>query len=116
MLGYPIIDVELTDVHFYTCFEDAINEYNEQINLNITIFSNNPIQIIPFKDINFVGKRWIYKYFLANCKEILGIIRRKYQTIPVSFAEITLDGKELIREASAEKERLIMKFKENCKL
>ena len=31
-LGYPIAEVELQDIHFYTCFEEAINEYGAQLN------------------------------------------------------------------------------------
>lgn len=31
-LGYPIADVELLDVHFYACFEDAVSEYAAQVN------------------------------------------------------------------------------------
>tara|TARA_Y100000592_G_scaffold91432_1_gene151600 strand:- start:323 stop:1480 length:1158 start_codon:yes stop_codon:yes gene_type:complete len=30
-LGYPIIDIELQDVNFYTCFEEAVNEYGKQL-------------------------------------------------------------------------------------
>ena len=31
-LGYPIVDVELQDVNFYTCFEEAIYEYSYNVN------------------------------------------------------------------------------------
>lgn len=31
-LGYPIIDVELIDINFYACFEEAVNEYGAQVN------------------------------------------------------------------------------------
>lgn len=31
-LGYPIMDVELQSIHFYTCFEEAVLEYSNQIN------------------------------------------------------------------------------------
>lgn len=31
-LGYPIMDVELQAIHFYTCFEEAVLEYSNQIN------------------------------------------------------------------------------------
>ena len=31
-LGYPIIDVELVDLNFYACFEEAVSEYGAQIN------------------------------------------------------------------------------------
>jgi hypothetical protein len=31
-LGYPIIDIEMIDVNFYACFEEAVNEYGAQVN------------------------------------------------------------------------------------
>lgn len=31
-LGYPIQDVELLDIHFYACFEEAVSEYAAQVN------------------------------------------------------------------------------------
>ena len=31
-LGYPIIDVEMQDIQFYACYEEAITEYSAQVN------------------------------------------------------------------------------------
>jgi len=31
-LGYPIVDIEMIDVNFYACFEEAVNEYGAQVN------------------------------------------------------------------------------------
>jgi hypothetical protein len=31
-LGYPIVDIEMIDVNFYSCFEEAVNEYGSQVN------------------------------------------------------------------------------------
>lgn len=31
-LGYPIVDIELQDVQFFACFEEAITEYGAQVN------------------------------------------------------------------------------------
>ena len=31
-LGYPVLEVELQDVNFYTAFEGAIIEYSNQVN------------------------------------------------------------------------------------
>ena len=30
-LGYPLIDVELQAINFFTCFEEAVNEYGSQV-------------------------------------------------------------------------------------
>jgi hypothetical protein len=38
-VGYPIMDVELIDINFYTAFESAITEYSNQVN-QINIVNN----------------------------------------------------------------------------
>jgi hypothetical protein len=76
-------------------------------------YSNVPYNNIPYSGINSVGKQWIRKYFLALCKEVLGSIRQKYQTIPIPGAEVTLDGGELRQEAASEKTDLITQLREN---
>ena len=75
-------------------------------------FSNVPYKNHAFSDINDPGRQWIRNYFLANCKEILGAIRQKHQTIPIPGGEVTLDGAELRSEAQQEKERLLDSLKE----
>ena len=75
-------------------------------------FSNVPYKNHAYADINDPGRQWIRNYFLANCKEMLGGIRQKYQTIPIPGGEVTLDGAELRSEAQQEKERLVDTLKE----
>lgn len=76
-------------------------------------YSNVPYDVIMYQNINMVGRQWIWKYYLAVCKEVLGSIRQKYQTIPVPGAEITLDGGELRQEAQQEKTELMTQLREN---
>ena len=65
-----------------------------------------------YKDINHPGQQWIRKYTLALCKELLGIIRSKYGSLPIPGAETSLDGDTLRTEASAEKEVLVTQLRE----
>ena len=30
-LGYPLVDIELQDINFFTCFEESVNEYGSQL-------------------------------------------------------------------------------------
>jgi hypothetical protein len=78
----------------------------------VSDYANIPYQNIPYTTINDVGRQWIRKYFLALCKELLGAIRQKYQTIPIPGGEVTLDGAELRNEAQQEKEQLIEQLRE----
>ncbi|MCK9596359.1 hypothetical protein M0R19_04205 [Candidatus Pacearchaeota archaeon] len=74
-----------------------------------------PFTNIPYSAINSIGKRWIRKYALAICKEMLGYIRRKYSPIPIPGDNATLDGAALITEAQAEMKELKDNFKEDLK-
>ena len=88
-----------------------ITEYSGSTNV-VSDYSNVPYDNMQYQFINDVGKQWIRKYGLALCKELLGIIRSKYGTIPIPNADTTLDGDTLRSEASAEKETLITQLRE----
>lgn len=74
--------------------------------------SNIPYNNVVYNQINSVGKQWIRKYFLATCKELLGSIRQKYQSLPIPGGDVTLDGAELRNEAQTEKSDLITQLRE----
>jgi hypothetical protein len=78
----------------------------------VSDYSNVPYVQPIYSDINEPGRQWIRKYFLACCKETLGMVRQKYQTIPIPNGEITLDGAELRQEAQQEKEALLENLRE----
>lgn len=65
-----------------------------------------------YKNINSVGKQWIYRYTLALTKELLAYIRGKYQTVPVPGSEATLNQADLLADARSEKEALLLDLKE----
>jgi len=78
----------------------------------VSDYSNVPYDNMKYKFINDVGKQWIRKYGFALCKELLGMIRSKYGTIPIPNAETALDGDTLRAEAAAEKETLVTQLRE----
>ena len=78
----------------------------------ISDISNAPYDNMVYKQINDVGKHWIRKYGLALSKELLGMVRSKYGTIPIPNSEVSLDGDTLRAEATAEKEQLIEQLRE----
>jgi hypothetical protein len=83
---------------------------------SVTDTSNVPYQFHNFASINDVGKRWIMKYYLSLCKELLGSIRSKYQSIPIPGGETSLDGDALRSEATAEKEQLVTELREDLEV
>ena len=79
----------------------------------VSDFSNVNYDFMVYSNINDVGKQWIRKYGFALSKELLGIVRSKYGTIPIPNSEVSLDGDTLRAEATAEKEQLIEQLREN---
>jgi hypothetical protein len=78
----------------------------------VSDFSNVPYDNIEYKNINSIGRLWVYKFTLALAKETLGNIRSKYENIPIPDATIRLDGETLRREAETEKQELIKELRE----
>jgi hypothetical protein len=78
----------------------------------VSDYSNIPYDNMEYKFINDVGKQWIRKYGLALSKELLGMVRSKYGSIPIPNAETTLDGESLRSEAGTEKESLVSELRE----
>ena len=79
----------------------------------VSDYSNVPYDNMQYQYINDVGKQWVRKYGLALSKELLGMVRSKYGSIPVPNAETTLDGDTLRGEATTEKEALVTELREN---
>ena len=74
--------------------------------------SNIPYKFITYSEINAAGRQWIRRYTLALAKELLGIIRSKYASMPLPNGEVTMDGEGLKAEGREEKTTLIEELKE----
>ena len=74
--------------------------------------SNVPYKFITYSSINQPGRQWIRKYTYALAKELLGIIRSKYSSMPIPDGEVTLDGEALKTEGREEKIQLLEELKE----
>ena len=74
--------------------------------------SNIPFGNIPFSTINQPGRQWIRQYTLALCKELLGLIRSKFSSIPIPNADLTLNGSDLVSQGRDDKDKLTTQMKE----
>lgn len=73
---------------------------------------NVPYGNIPFTSITQPGRQWIRQYTLALCRELLGLIRSKFQSIPIPNADLQLNGDALVIQGREDKEKLITQLKE----
>ena len=78
----------------------------------VTDPSNVPHKFLTYSEINANGRQWIRKYTLALSKELLGIIRSKYSSMPLPNGEVTMDGEGLKSEGRDEKNALLEELKE----
>lgn len=74
--------------------------------------SNVPLNNLPFSTITQPGRQWIRQYTLALAKELLGLIRSKFQTIPIPNADLQLNGEALRTDGREDQNRLRDQIKE----
>jgi len=96
---------------YYIRSEKTANSETHTIN-KVSDPSNVPYKFITYSEINAAGRQWIRKMTLALSKELLGIIRSKYASMPLPNGEVTLDGEGLKAEGREEKTTLVEELKE----
>ena len=96
---------------YYIRSEKTANSETHTIN-KVSDPSNVPYQFITYSEINSAGRQWIRKMTLALAKELLGIIRSKYASMPLPDGEVSLDGEGLKAEGREEKTNLLEELKE----
>lgn len=100
------------DYIFKSDRNDPFLQGKEDGSLYMSDASNIPYGIMTYKNINAVGRQWITKWGLALCKEYLGAVRAKYQSIPSLNTDVILDGSDLRQQAQSEREALMTELKE----
>ena len=97
--------------HYYKR-NDRIDVTQDYTNGKVSDPSNIPYKFITYSEINSMGRNWIRKYTLALAKELLGIIRSKYASMPLPNGEVSLDGEALKSEGREEKANLLEELNE----
>ena len=110
---FPIPDGSVSKLFLkYIKKSDRNNPYkNPQGSGVITDVSKVPYQNPEYMLINSIGRKWVFDYSLALCKEMLGYIRGKYQVVPIPNADTTLNHADLITAATAEKNSLVERLR-----
>jgi len=99
-------------IHFSYYIKDDLSADRDFSENKVTDPSNVPYKFITYEDINASGRQWIRKFCLALSKELLGIIRSKYASMPLPNGEVALDGDALKAEGREEKALLLEELKE----
>ena len=100
-------------IYFQYYLRDDLNTTTrDYTNDKVSDPSNVPYKFIRYENINSPGRQWIKKYCLALSKELLGIIRSKYASLPLPNGEVSMDGEGLKAEGREEKVQLLEELKE----
>jgi len=72
------------------------------------------LNFISYNQLNDTAKRWVKRYALALCKEILGLgVRGKFNgQLPIPGADLTLNKDDLINTGREDQEKLMTELKE----
>ena len=109
---FPIpTDSGMNLVFEYVIKEERLNAAITPAPNAVTNVSNVPYTNPNYSTINSIGRQWIFEYALALCKEMLGLIRGKYQTVPIPNSEATLNYADLLSLAAVEKLALIERLR-----
>jgi hypothetical protein len=115
---FPIPRDHFSPTKFWVEFSvdsDPYTEVDPNIDTGIGGVNNMntlPFQNIPYENINSIGKQWIRRFALALAKEMLGLVRSKFATIPIPGNDITLNGSDLISQSKDEQEKLREELKQ----
>ena len=89
---------------FYNPQTRVLNCIFRDGNVNSTAIVQVKVNSYEVEWLNGKDEDLFYRYLLAQCKEIVGRIRSKYDSLPSANGQVVLDGKTLLDEAKIEKE------------
>jgi len=72
----------------------------------VSSFANIPYGILEYEKFNSMGRTWIYNFTFALCKELLGLVRSKFSTVPIPGGDLQLNGTDLVSQGREEQTQL----------
>ena len=78
----------------------------------VSNLSNVPFGNLRYEKVNEIGRQWVRKYTLALSKELLGLIRSKFSSVPLPDGDLSLNGTDLISQGREDQAKLVDKMAE----
>jgi hypothetical protein len=92
---------------------DGLSPDIEDASINgVSGLHNLPWNNLSYASINSIGRQWIRQMTCALAKEVLGLVRSKFGSIPIPNGDLSLNGSDLLSQAQGEKEKLFTNLKE----
>jgi hypothetical protein len=86
--------------------------YEDASIYGVSNLSNVPYGNLIYSRVNSMGRQWARQLTLALSKELLGLIRSKFSSIPIPGSDLTLNGTDLVSQGREEKASLKEKLNE----
>ncbi len=86
--------------------------YEDKSIVGTNNLSNVPYGNLSYGQLNSIGRQWIRQFCLALAKELLGLIRSKFSSVPIPGADLTLNGADLVSQGREEQTEMITQLKE----
>ncbi|HIL99185.1 MAG TPA: hypothetical protein EYG51_25255 [Pseudomonadales bacterium] len=80
--------------------------YTDDTIEGVSNLSNVPYGNLQFQRVNSMGRQWCRQYTLALSKELLGLIRSKFASVPIPGSDLQLNGSELVTQGREDQEKL----------
>jgi len=80
-------------------FSDPLNpSYQDDTIRGVSNLSDIPFGNLEYTNINSIGRQWVRQFSLALSKELLGLVRSKFGTVPIPGSDLTLNGTALVTQ------------------
>ena len=104
---YPIPQ---KDKKLWIKFSYAPDPVNPQVK-DDTIYGVSNLSNVPFGNLNYskvneIGRQWVRQYALALSKELLGLVRSKFSSVPLPDGDLSLNGTDLISQGREDQNSL----------
>ena len=87
-------------------FDEITGSLDNAARKGVNNMNTLPYTNLQFKKINSIGKQWIRRFALALSKEMLGLVRSKFSSIPIPGNDISMNGDALISAGKEEQTAL----------
>lgn len=74
--------------------------------------SNLPLDNLSYSNLNSMGKQWVRQYTVALSREVLGMVRGKYSSVPIPDGDVQLNGSDLVSQGREDQNKLRDQMKE----
>jgi hypothetical protein len=86
---------------------DPLNPHLEDGTIyGVSNLSNIPFGNLRYSKINEIGKQWVRQYGLGLSKELLGLVRSKFSSVPIPDGDLQLNGSDLISQGREDQTNL----------